>query len=552
MAQPTPSQTDDTTTAEPAWTPRYRARVEQLLRGGPARFTFVSDDIFDGLLHRWIREVLGYDIPQVAVCSCHDAPFQVIADSFFGRVQKTLSFANRTGGKTLGLGLLYVAQLILQGPIDIGHVGAKKKQAKRCFRYVGKGLNDAGYTKKNGRITQQAAAIDGGGEYHLENGSEIEVLTGSIAGVNSPHPNVASFDEIELTTEEILDEAKSMPVSKNGRAATEHRASTRKYANGIMQRALDNAAAEDRRVYSWCAFEVAEQCVEADCSVCEAYVSHDRHGKPHTFREVCDGKMRRSRGWMSRHDIIHMQFVGRAFETFASQWAPCDRPESVGQYYSHFQRRIHCLDDTPGLTDWRPEFAIEMGMPPAIGIDFGVADPNAFVVALPMGPPTEPWKTAILVDGLEDHDGDTTIKTWPEAWKLACNYGDPDRLLIAGDSSGRGRANAAKSLNVIRQVLEAYGVKINSTPRDKSLKRRHDIIENRLRVRSDGEPRLYVWTATPGGRRIAQCLESLRRPLKDGVPVGEEFVHDENSHTATAVEFLFLWIDDVLKRGPAV
>ena len=527
-----------------------RARDEQLLRGGPEAYPFIDSATFDGILHRWIRQVLGYDIPMVAVCDCHDAPFQVIADSFFGRVRKTLSFANRTGGKTLGLGLLYVAQLILQGPIDIGHVGAKKKQAKRCFRYVGKGLNDAGYTKKNGRITQQAAAIDGGGEYHLDNGSEIEVLTGSVAGVNSPHPNVASFDEIELTTEEILDEAKSMPVSKNGRPATEHRASTRKYANGIMQRALDNAATEDRKVYSWCAFEVAEQCKEPDCSVCDEFCSFDRLGRKHTFREVCGGKMRRSRGWMSRYDIIHMQFVGRGFETFASQWAPCDRPESVGQYYAHFQRYIHCL--TAENTEWRPDWALRDGMPPGIGIDFGVADPNAFVVALPAGPPTEPWKTAILVDGLEDYDGDTTIKTWPKAWELANQYGDPDRLMIAGDSAGRGRANAVKSLNVIRQVLEAYGVKINSTPRDKSLKRRHDVIENRLRVRSDGEPRLYVWTETAGGRHIAKCLESMRRPLKDGIPVGEEFVHDENSHTATAVEFLFLWIDDVLKRGPAL
>ncbi len=535
--------------------PGDRARDEQLLREGPALHPYIDDATWDGMLHRWIRQVLGYNIPMVAVCDCHDAPFQIVADSFFGRVQKTLSHANRTGGKTLGLGLLYAAQMILQSPIDISHAGAKKKQAKRCFRYVGKGLESSGLKKGSG-IAAQAAAIDGGGEYHLDNGSEIEVLCGTVASLNSPHTSVFGFDEIELATEEALDEAKSIPVSKNGRLATDHRSSTLKYADGIMQRALDNALAEGRRVYSWCAFEVAEQCHEPDCAVCEKYCSYDRLGRKHTFREVCDGKMRRSRGWMSRDDIIQMQFLGRAFETFRAQWAPCDRPELVGQYYAHFQD-FHEVG--PDDTDWRPGPAHGH----AAGWDFGVSDRNAVPIAQPFGPDSDPWSYVILVDCYEDGDGPTPAMSAPEVWALEAKYGRLYEPGLWGDPSGANRAPVARATNAINEIYDeslkkehlVVLAKLGIKPREgyeilwdarcNPFPVRHKAVENRLKKRSDGMPRLLVWTGTPGGRRIAKVLRSIRRPERNGVPYGEEPVKDENYHLASAIEFLLYGLDEV-------
>jgi hypothetical protein len=54
----------------------------------------------DDQLHAWIEDKLGINIPRVAVCPGHDAPFDFIADLFFKRVDSALVMANRGGGKS--------------------------------------------------------------------------------------------------------------------------------------------------------------------------------------------------------------------------------------------------------------------------------------------------------------------------------------------------------------------------------------------------------------------------------------------------------------------
>lgn len=54
-----------------------------------------NDDEF----HQWIKDVVGDDIPRVAVCEGHCAPFDFMADYFFERESALLVMANREGGK---------------------------------------------------------------------------------------------------------------------------------------------------------------------------------------------------------------------------------------------------------------------------------------------------------------------------------------------------------------------------------------------------------------------------------------------------------------------
>lgn len=55
----------------------------------------------DDELHAYIKDSLGIDIPRVAVCEGHDAPFQFVADVYFGRVTAVLVMGARSSGKCL-------------------------------------------------------------------------------------------------------------------------------------------------------------------------------------------------------------------------------------------------------------------------------------------------------------------------------------------------------------------------------------------------------------------------------------------------------------------
>jgi hypothetical protein len=479
-----------------------------------------TDHELDCVLHRWIRIRFGWDIPRVAVCPHHVAPFRLVSDLFFERASHVVAFASRFSGKTLDVGILFAALLELICGIEIAHVGAQIFQSAKCFEYVDEMIGD---TPMSGR----SKPMSGKGKFHLANGSKISILTASAAGCQAEHPQLAGFDEIRHSSSAVLEEWKNMAGSSEDRQGQSIITSSRANVGDLMDVVLERADAEHRKVYAWCVWEVAERCDRRSCAECERYVSYDRMGKPHTFAEVCGGKMRESRGFMPWRDIVD-RFVGLVYSSWIAQ-QECLRPEQVGAYYSHFQREIHCIG--ADSTKWRPN---NRGC--IVALDFGVADPNAMAIGQPAGPPSDPWRTVVWVDSFEDGDGDTIIESWPAMAKLAAQYGPI--LECWGDPAGKARQQIKGGHSAIRQLKNTYGIHCRTSPRFNSYIRRHDAVENRLRRRSDGEPAYYFWTDTPGGKRLARCIEALRRPTnKDGVPIGEEFYHDEHSHLCTCVEF---------------
>src|SRR3954447_10803301 len=64
-------------------------------------------------LHAWLKSELGLDIPRTKVCEDHDAPFDFLADLYFGEtetgepVDAALLMANRGGSKTFLVALLH-------------------------------------------------------------------------------------------------------------------------------------------------------------------------------------------------------------------------------------------------------------------------------------------------------------------------------------------------------------------------------------------------------------------------------------------------------------
>jgi len=164
---------------------------------------------------------------------------------------------------------------------------------------------------------------------------------------NSPHPQKAFLDEVELTDWDIYQEFLNMSHSSEEIKAQNILISSRKYLTGTMQRILDSGKFT---VYSWCVFEVAEKCIKNNCIECKKIIKGDR-----SFYDVCRGRMRQSEGFVKRDDIIN-RFLTLDKNTWDSQ-QECLSPEVEGLVHSWFSggeeiARDNLLDDIYECIDW--------------------------------------------------------------------------------------------------------------------------------------------------------------------------------------------------------
>ena len=181
------------------------------------------------------------DIPRTSVCPGHTAPFEFISDQFFDRTRKIIAFANRSGGKTENMAISNCLDLLFKSNCEVAHLGAIKKQAEKCYQYMERYLNNPSHNKV---LFDQIVQFKRGSSV-FKNGSSIDILTGTMNGVNSPHPQRARIDEVELMDWNILNEALSMSQSAPNIQGLDCFASTRKYSFGSFQKLLDVAEEKD-------------------------------------------------------------------------------------------------------------------------------------------------------------------------------------------------------------------------------------------------------------------------------------------------------------------
>src|SRR2546430_2212653 len=61
----------------------------------------------DDELWIYIKEEAGYEIPRVAVCEDHTAPFDFVSDFYFERERSLLLLSSREAGKTLAVAIVH-------------------------------------------------------------------------------------------------------------------------------------------------------------------------------------------------------------------------------------------------------------------------------------------------------------------------------------------------------------------------------------------------------------------------------------------------------------
>lgn len=190
----------------------------------------------------------------------------------------------------------------------------------------------------------------------------------------------SNVDEVELIPWDLLQEAFSMSMTKNGIKGIDILYSTRKKMGGTMDRLLREAGNMGFKVYNWCIFDVVQKCdLPYHCTKsCPAGKNCVEEGKP-------EGTARTGAGYYPISDFVKKVSVLDK-STFQAQWA-CKKPTSEGLYYREFDRATHVVDvkqfceiyGLPYNEGLAPKDVIPKDWPRMGGFDWGSTHPTVFI-----------------------------------------------------------------------------------------------------------------------------------------------------------------------------
>lgn len=296
-----------------------------------------------------VYDLTGYAVPRVAVCPGHVAPFDVFADVYFERRADVLCIGNRGGGKTTVAGFLHAAKCRWHPEYKSAVAGAVEKQGQRAYaefkrftRHIASEIVDSLQSKTD-----------------WVNASQFEVMGGTLKQLNGPHPHFAQFDEVELTERPEYEEFQNMAQGDRKHKAQNLLTSTRKTPGGLVQEIVDEIEEALGEGYEppwdlmiFCVFETMEKVkgCGTTCGCEKVRKGRWADGTPRTFATVCNGRAKKSDGFVQLGDV-QKRFRRLSRYTWEAQ-QECLRPSVEGLVHYWFEHERHVL------TKWapRPEY----------------------------------------------------------------------------------------------------------------------------------------------------------------------------------------------------
>jgi hypothetical protein len=277
-------------------------------------------------LLRFIRVFFKLRIPQAHVCPEHTPPAEYVVDSFFERVQDSVCWANRGGGKTLLGALATWLDTVFKSDCATKILGGSLEQSKKMYQHLtgegdGWGLvtDEFRYLLRGDMLAAQTTLI---------NKSNINILTASSKSVRGPHPQKLKLDEIDEFDDRIYEAALLIPKTKHDIKASVQIYSTMHKAYGLMNRVITEAAQSGYKIYKWCVFDIMEKCIGRECAGCELW-------------EDCQGKARHADGFYGIEDAIsEKRKVSR--DTWLCEML-CFQPSQDGLIYKEFDMALHVV-----------------------------------------------------------------------------------------------------------------------------------------------------------------------------------------------------------------
>lgn len=357
-----------------------------LLPDGKRLSRLIGPKTDDELLQA-IQDLTGYRIPRVAVCveHGHTAPAQTFCDLYFERIRNVLWIGNRGGGKTSNSGMLHGAKARYNDAYSSAIAGAVARQGIRAYAEFQR------FTRRLGNEVLKSIMS----RTEWANGSLTEVLGGTVAQLNGPHPHLAQMDEAELTTPEPFQEFLNMAQGDARYRAQQLLTSTRKKAHGLVHKLVRESEDAVRRgveppwyVRIFCVFETMqnvphcrtapENAHRPDEELCQCHRVQkgqwgenpprpELRGRIRSFADVCNGRAYRSDGFVALEDV-QTRFTQLSRMTWEAQ-QECLRPSVEGVVHKWVNERTY-------LPLWLPRS--EFG-PIYRGWDWGGQNPHAVV-----------------------------------------------------------------------------------------------------------------------------------------------------------------------------
>jgi hypothetical protein len=225
---------------------------------------------------------------------------------------------------------LDVLNSIANDHCETATLGAIQAQAYRCYGYI-KLFNDSNIDFTN-RVKSSLMK-----ETTYDNGSSIEVLTATVTGVNSPHPQRLFLDEVELINWFIMQQAFNMVQSKGVVKGQTVMGSTRKYVSGPMNRMIADMDKTGLKLYQWCIWEVMEQFPRNNPGLSQRIIE--------VFGEELPKNYKMMEGFYSWEDLLD-KYVNIDRDIWETEWL-CLRPQSGGLVYPRWS------DEENVITDWK-------------------------------------------------------------------------------------------------------------------------------------------------------------------------------------------------------
>jgi hypothetical protein len=349
-------------------------------------------------LHDWILFYMKVNIPRVVITEGHKAPFDFVADYLFGLITFAVVMANRSGGKTFIFGILATILSFVNDDTEIATVGAIQQQALKSYEYFQSFSSLFPFAFNVTSFTMR--------QTELKNGSKYQVLAGTMSGVNSPHPQLAFFDEIDLMPWQILQQGLSMPQSKKGVRARTVLTSTRKFAGGVMQRMLDEAATKGYAVYFWNIWEVVAPLPVNNPELMERI--------KRVFGDELPEDIDQANGYYDWEDLIDKK-LNLEDEVWATEWV-CSRPGLQGIIYgTAYSDENNLITPDEGMDLWKPP---ERGYI-YLAEDFGHSEGHPNVI-LPVWIPTTFDRLVVFDELYVDDRG--TDEIWEAANEILAPY----------------------------------------------------------------------------------------------------------------------------------
>ena len=249
----------------------------------------------DDELWQYIRVVWGITIPRQSVCKHHVAPFNALADAYFGRYPVTVWKASRGfGGKSTLMGVLSIIEAATLGA-QITILGGSAAQSQRVHE-VTKELWHHDYAPK-GLLADEPTTFT----TRLKNGAWIVALMASQKSVRGPHPQRLRLDEVDEMDLDLFEAAQGQPMDSRGLRSQTVISSTHQYPDGTMTELLKRANEKGWPVYEWCWRESLGTIDEV------GWLTEDMVERKKM--EVS------SRMWEVEYDLQEPSFDGRAIDT---------------------------------------------------------------------------------------------------------------------------------------------------------------------------------------------------------------------------------------------